>query len=109
MFLVKFHEADRRFDRLFLRFQLKLRIAADNLFLVSVQRLPLSEPSTPEPASSAGDRYFNVALKLTLRLTGSLSFAAASVDFAVPASVFPAGLSSLSAKMPAVPDGKSPA
>src|ERR1022692_3797051 len=31
VFLVKFHEADRRFDRLFLRFQLKLRIAADNL------------------------------------------------------------------------------
>src|SRR6202165_4324369 len=31
VFLVKFHEAHRGFDRLFLRFQLKLRVAANNL------------------------------------------------------------------------------
>jgi len=53
-------------------------------------------------------RYFSVALKLTLRLTGSLSFAAASVDFAVPASVLPDGPSSLSAKMPEGPVGNRP-
>ena len=36
MFLVKFHEEDRRFDRLFLRFQFKLCIAADNLLKMEI-------------------------------------------------------------------------
>src|SRR5258706_6961890 len=54
------------------------------------------------------DDYFNVALKLTERLTGSVSFAAASVDFALPANVLPGGLSSLTEKIPEVLVGKSP-
>src|SRR6266404_7050282 len=35
VFAVKFHEAHRSFDRLFLRFQFKLRIAADNFLGLS--------------------------------------------------------------------------
>src|SRR3984893_2697558 len=53
VFLVKFHEADRRFDRLFLRFQLKLRIAADNLLGLGERPVGHAHPCPGKPDASA--------------------------------------------------------
>ena len=52
MFLVKFHEADRRFDRLLLRFQLKLRIATDNL--LGLGERPVGHGHLPPGKPDAG-------------------------------------------------------
>src|SRR3984893_1914348 len=52
VFLVKFHEADRPFDRLFLRFQLKLRVAADTL--LSLGERPVGHGHLPTGKPDAG-------------------------------------------------------
>src|ERR1700681_2450099 len=52
VFLVKFHEADRRFDRLFLRFQLKLCVAADNL--LGLDERPVGHSHLPPGKPDAG-------------------------------------------------------
>src|ERR1700680_4143270 len=51
VFLVKFHEAHRSFDRLLLRFQFKLRITANNLLGLGERsighgQLPTGNPDT---------------------------------------------------------------
>src|SRR5260370_17407364 len=63
VFPVKFHEADRPFDRLLLRFQFKLRIAADDFlglgeWPIGHGELPLGNP---DPSALSGWRKASVA------------------------------------------------
>src|SRR3974390_2718097 len=70
VFAMQLHEADRAFDRLFLRFQIKLSVAADDLFRLGERTIVNGDLSAGEAhagslsggGQSAAAQHFDPAL-----------------------------------------------